>query len=651
METSVLQPTQPFQTINSAVLVADAYDVNAPLNLGSIAYENHHAPVFHAWLNLDRESRRGALRDRYVFLSVSNCVDQHLGDLLKLDFEKANEFVGEIIEGISYLVQARISYTEEWFKSLDQLAGTFTDRNYLPEARSIVATGFWTGVVKFPRSAQSLTVHAAYLDALVGRREKAAKVALRLVRKPFLLPNRRELPKLYQKLMYILSASNHLDEYKLILWKGASSFHANGVLRDIFVSQIVKTYRGAFRTLLHREVSLAYRVSFLLGNIARIVAANSFLAVIRAHLPLRWLHSGYLYFLDFLSLQKNALSGGAAQPPGPIELGARKPRSLLRRAKNPRILVTRAMGGIGDLLMMMPGLKALALKSPNTKVDFAIPKSFHPIFEGFSTVRLLDINEDEIDLTNYHRWVNLTDCPAGRVESRQYPNVRRNRIESFARAMGISRRRLRRTSGFLPTYRVSEEEREWAKNSLLQFNPEGLPVVGIQPFAADSYKNWPFMEGLTKTLSQDHAVLIFHHEEIVGHDGPNIHKILAPLRKSIALLAECKNLVAVDSSFIHISAALGIKTVAIFGPTSGRVFCRYYPNVKYVAPIKSDFPCYPCWRNEHKPCHLTNGRESICFRSITVEKVISILNGDPGQWRQDPNTRSRFKTWVMYGRE
>ena len=175
-------------------------------------------------------------------------------------------------------------------------------------------------------------------------------------------------------------------------------------------------------------------------------------------------------------------------------------------------------GGIGDLLMMTPGLQALTMKYPNAQIDFAIPKSFHPAFEGFTAVRLLDINEDKFDLSHYHRWINLTHCPAGQVESRQYPNVRTNRIEIFARAMGIPKWRLRRTAGFKPAYRVTPDEQAWAQDYLREHNPEGRPVIGVQPFAADTYRNWPHMEALVKRLSADHLVLLFHHEDILGYD-------------------------------------------------------------------------------------------------------------------------------------
>ncbi len=632
----------------------DGVDVGTPLELGRIAFENHHAAVFHVWLDMASEARRDALRDRHVFVSVSNCIGAHLSDLIRLDREQANRLVQDIGETVVWLAKGRMAFTEEWFHGLEQLAGAFTELNYLTQARALIALGSQTGAYRFPRVAQLLAVHAAYLDALMGRREEAATAALHVVNKPFLLPNRRDLPRMYRKLMHVLAGSDHLPEYRQMLWNGVSSLHARGALRDAFVDQIVKTYRGVFRAMLRGEAPLMDRLLLLLGNSARLAAKVPALAALRAHQPLRWLHTGCLYLLDRVTFLRPA----AAWPQRPQRARSTRLLDRLRawaRSSEParphRVLVTRAMGGLGDVLMMTPGLQALSRRSPRVEIDFAIPHSFHGLLEGLQGVRLLDINADPIDVTHYQRWVNLTDCPAGRVEAHEFPNVRHNRIEIFSRAMGVSWRRLVRGGGLLPFYRVTPEEQAWATQMLAAINPRGLPIIGVQPFAADSYRNWPHMEPLVARLAERALVLVFHQEDPAGFEGDNVVKVVRPLRQSVALLAQCQRLVVPDSSFLHFSAALGIPAVAIFGAISGRVRTRDYPNVRLLAPAKSEFPCYPCWRHEHKPCHLTNGRESICLRSISVERVIEAVGALPQTGRGPRGLWSRFKSWVLYGNE
>jgi hypothetical protein len=70
-----------------------------------------------------------------------------------------------------------------------------------------------------------------------------------------------------------------------------------------------------------------------------------------------------------------------------------------------------------------------------------------------------------------------------------------------------------------------------------------------------------------------------------------------------------------------------------------------------LAPAKSEFPCYPCWRHEHKPCHLSNGRESICLRSIEVDRVVQAVAALPQARPAERGAWTRFKTWFFYGRD
>ncbi|MBB2932701.1 glycosyltransferase family 9 protein [Paraburkholderia silvatlantica] len=632
-----------------AANTALAQGVETDFGLGTIAYENIHAPVFHAWLKMGRENRRHALRDRYVFYSYTSCVGAHVTELMRHDFTEGDAFVADVLENISYLVDARISFTEEWFKGLEQLVGDFTTMNFLPEARTLVAVGMNTGVKKFPRLAQSLSVHAAYLDALAGRVDDACAVALRLIQRPYLLPSRRELPAFCHRLVYILAAGNRLREYRLVLWTGLALRQTSGQLRDSFAAQIAKTYRGVFRALaLNGDVPLKYRMLILPSYTASLIASVPPLRSIGLHKPFRLLGSAVSLLSERFLIKKSELF----RPAGAAARTREEARALKQAdAKQRRILVTRAMGGIGDLFMMTPGLLALKQKYPQASIDFAIPKSFHAVFEGLPGIRLINIDEDAIEIRKYKRWVNLTDCPAGKLESKQYPNVRQNRIEIFARSMGISKARLSRAHGFLPFYRVRESEREWAQRYLQKINPDGRPVIGVQPFAADSYRNWPHMEKLVEELSHSYCVLVFHHEPLNGFRFDNVTTVVEPLRNSIALASLCERLVVLDSSFLHIAAALKVPTIAIFGAISGRLRTKDYPNIQLLAPSKAEFPCYPCWRHEHKPCHLTNGRESICLRAISVDSVVSGLKKDLTQWRELPSTGNKVVTWMRFGGE
>lgn len=292
-----------------------------------------------------------------------------------------------------------------------------------------------------------------------------------------------------------------------------------------------------------------------------------------------------------------------------------------KRHDNRPVLVTRAMGGIGDILMMTPGLRALSIKYPGREIHFALPKSFHPVLNNNPDIVLRDINGDVFYQEDFFAFYNLTECPASRVETTTLPNVKANRIDIFSAAMGIESA-VQDKVGRKPVYIITQEETEWAK---FFFNERGLKAeecVALQPYAADSYKNYPDMETLALHLANNQHVLVFHSEILQGFDHENILKIdNLPLRKAIALLAQCKMLIAVDSSFVHIAAALGKKTVAIYGPTDGAVFTMHYPNCTVVNGY-AEANCTSCWRSKFVVCAKSGDDSSMCLQAVPVRKFL-----------------------------
>ncbi|MBS4035278.1 MAG: glycosyltransferase family 9 protein [Ignavibacterium sp.] len=83
------------------------------------------------------------------------------------------------------------------------------------------------------------------------------------------------------------------------------------------------------------------------------------------------------------------------------------------------------------------------------------------------------------------------------------------------------------------------------------------------------------------------------------------------LMKSAAIMRRCNVFVTNDSSLMHISSALGLKVVAIIGPT----------NIKYIRPWKTEhkivtlnLDCAPCFFYSPKP--LTCSRQDVQFKCI-----------------------------------
>lgn len=106
-----------------------------------------------------------------------------------------------------------------------------------------------------------------------------------------------------------------------------------------------------------------------------------------------------------------------------------------------------------------------------------------------------------------------------------------------------------------------------------------LPIVTLSPGAVGAGKAWPpgHYGALARALVQDGAsvwVLGGPNEtalarQIAEAGGPGVHDLTGnDLRDAILALAAADVAVTNDSGLMHVSAAIGTPTVAIFGPTS-----------------------------------------------------------------------------------
>lgn len=301
----------------------------------------------------------------------------------------------------------------------------------------------------------------------------------------------------------------------------------------------------------------------------------------------------------------------------------------LKRDKRGRVLVTRGMGGIGDILMMGPGLEANAIRY-GLPVDFAIPRKFFPIFEHHPNINLIDIDGPPIDISAYRHFFNLSLCPATRYESRRVPEIKKGRVETFAMGMRVGRNRLVKQGWKINHFLTSEEETfcdDFLKQHGIGKSGGGKRrLVGIQPFSRDSYKDHPAIADIIRAIAKDYDVLIFHHVANGLPEGEGISTTAGlPLGRSLALVSRIEAMVSVDSAFLHAAAAFDVPVVTLFGPTDAFTLTRHHRKVKTLRQRES-FACAPCWRNEDKACAISGLRSvSPCMAAITTDAVRSAL--------------------------
>lgn len=151
----------------------------------------------------------------------------------------------------------------------------------------------------------------------------------------------------------------------------------------------------------------------------------------------------------------------------------------------------------------------------------------------------------------------------------------------------------------------------------------GRTVVALAPGAVGPAKRWSYYVEAGKALAErGFEVWVVggpgetaKAQEIVAAGGPHVRDLTGTdLRNGILALAAADLVISNDSGLLHVSAAIGSRTIGIFGPTSPWHYAPLNP-IEAVIQAPGDIPCRPC----HKPvCRMEHHR---CMRDIAVEDV------------------------------
>mgnify|MGYP003868926141 CR=1 FL=1 len=173
-------------------------------------------------------------------------------------------------------------------------------------------------------------------------------------------------------------------------------------------------------------------------------------------------------------------------------------------------------------------------------------------------------------------------------------------------------------------YKLTNESEEFA-NSFISNLIRKEFIIGIMPSGGWDSKRCPkekWVEILT-SLSEKVScnILILWGPE--DFDDANFIKnnvsdsTLAPetnIKQIAGLLSKCNLVIANDSGPMHLSAALGIPTIGLFGPTDPKKHGPYSDKSDYV--IKSDLHCIVCNK-------LICPYNKECFYQMDTDEIIS----------------------------
>lgn len=291
-------------------------------------------------------------------------------------------------------------------------------------------------------------------------------------------------------------------------------------------------------------------------------------------------------------------------------------------------------GGFGDLIALRPLLLDMRRKSAGgSKLDRVdrLAVCCHPAhaaaLDGLEGVEVLDYPPTVEDLAPFHWRLSLE----GAIED--HPEL--DSVAALARAAWPHESA--EGGEWCPTYRVRSPR---VLAAWLRFPATEKKRLGIALHSSAHCRNWPierlaeFIQGLG---SESTEVFLFGKpgpwpELEVAAEVKHIHvlpRLGIDMRESLALLATLDALVAPDSGLVHAAGAMGVPTVALFGPFEPAQRVARYASVRA---LQGRAPCSPCLHHPRtpeqrwpagKPCQTM--QHCVAMAGITGEQVLQAV--------------------------
>jgi heptosyltransferase-2 len=313
-------------------------------------------------------------------------------------------------------------------------------------------------------------------------------------------------------------------------------------------------------------------------------------------------------------------------------------------------------GGIGDLLLSLPAMRAFRKAFPDSSLELlgfperlslvahdlraaavhsidqaglahfylegaVLPPRFGELFSSFSAALLIGRSQagifaENLRRTGLKRVFFLPSFP----EEGQKIHVTDALLRTL-RSFGI-----KSDEGFAPLH-LSGEALSFADLLLAKAGwKTGTRILAIHPGSGSPIKNWnPGKFALVADWASEHALIFL----ITGPARDGREEVLMAVKKArpvaldhlplpglAAFLGKCTAFLGNDSGITHLSAIMGTPTLALFGPTDPAVWGPQGPGVRIITAPRGLFS----FSSEERQA----GRGS-CLEAIAAEEVIKKL--------------------------
>lgn len=317
----------------------------------------------------------------------------------------------------------------------------------------------------------------------------------------------------------------------------------------------------------------------------------------------------------------------------------------MRLGKRPyRFTVLRALGGVGDFLMLTPCFRGLKENFPGCHITLGTSWEYmsgalpmlargNPFIDSIQRVEPAEFVtyitrrcRREFANTPNEAIPNCvidTDCVidlsvvCSMVETQTQPNVTEHRTDIWLRhcAGGIS------VSDKRPILVLERDElaegRRWCEEHL-----GAGPRIGIVLNSLDPGRTWPHAADLAIRLKiQGYQVVTLDAHRRVHDQIPAV--LGRPIREAAAVIAHLDAVVSPDSGLLHVAGTLGVPVLGLFGSTDGAMRMREYAG--HWTDGRQVMPCAPCWYQKGCVRQKDPDEHYACMKRLSLPLVIREL--------------------------
>lgn len=294
-----------------------------------------------------------------------------------------------------------------------------------------------------------------------------------------------------------------------------------------------------------------------------------------------------------------------------------------------KVLILRACGGLGDIMMHRMIFEDFKLLDPEIEIHFACPRQYHEAVQDHPFIdKILD--STKVEFRNYLAHYSTTNI-CGRYEMRMAPYSDKHRSDIWANYCGVQ---LTRHNMHI---RLTEEEKQEGKAIIESHRTCDGPSLAFCPISAMKNKNLLMhqMKGVVDELKRKGVFVFTLHdeptEELNKLGCATIYNL--SIRQWMAVLDQVDYVVSVDTAHFHCAGGLGKPLVGIFTFADGLVYGKYFDCFIVQKHRKWDknWTCGPCYN--WLACPKTKEIPKPCLTEITVDDIMEKIELMFNKWK------------------